>query len=89
MTYQVEMKRSAQQDLRNVKSHVEQQRIAAGLRRLAEDPRPPGALLLKGRKRRLWRIRVGDRRIVYEINDKARVVTIVTINRRATVYERE
>ena len=48
------------------------QRIRVAIRALAEDPSPPGCVRLSGHEG-LWRIRVGDWRITYAIDDDARV----------------
>jgi mRNA interferase RelE/StbE len=52
---------------------------------LEGDPRPPGCKKLKGRD--AWRIRIGDYRAIYEINDGRLVVTVITIGHRREVYE--
>jgi mRNA interferase RelE/StbE len=53
-------------------------RIAKAIDTLVENPRPPGCLKVKNREN-LWRIRVGDWRIGYEIDDSVRLVTIITV----------
>jgi len=59
-------------------------------RRLAVDPDPRrlGARLTLARHRNLWRYRVGDYRIVAEINDTAARILIVRISHRRDVYSR-
>jgi mRNA interferase RelE/StbE len=52
---------------------------------LGDDPRPPGVKKLKGRKDQ-WRIRVGDWRIVYVIEDGRLVVVVVAVGVRGGVY---
>ena len=52
---------------------------------LANQPRPTGAKKLKGRDD-LWRIRVGDYRIIYEIRDRILVVLVVRVGHRREVY---
>ena len=59
-------------------------RVRDAVRALAEIPRPPGCLKLSGREG--WRIRVGDYRVVYEIDDKTRTVTVQNIGHRRDVY---
>lgn len=57
------------------------------LRRLADDPRPPGAgklVAVEG-----YRVRVGEYRIVYAVDDTVCVVTIYRIRHRREVYRRE
>jgi mRNA interferase RelE/StbE len=60
-------------------------RIEDKLLELEQDPRPPGCKKLKGRD--AWRIRIGDYRVIYEINDGQLIVTVITIGHRREVYE--
>ena len=60
-------------------------RIANVIDALAFDPRPQGAVRLKGIQG-LWRIRVGDYRVIYEIKDRQLIVLVVRINHRREVY---
>ena len=53
---------------------------------LAEDPRPLGCKKLKGRKDQ-WRIRVGDYRVVYTIDDAKLLVEVTRVRHRSEVYE--
>ncbi len=62
------------------------QRVDAAILALAHEPRPHGAKKLKG-ERPLWRVRVGDYRIVYSIDDKIRVVDIIGIPHRSKAYK--
>jgi len=52
---------------------------------LAHEPRPSGVKKLRAKKA-LYRIRVGDYRIVYKIDDPARTVTVTVIDLRSGVY---
>jgi mRNA interferase RelE/StbE len=64
-----------------------QLRIRQTIRTLATDPRPRGAKLLADRpSERVWRVRVGDYRVLYEIRDKELVVLVVGIGHRREVY---
>ena len=51
---------------------------------LREEPRPPGCRKLSDREG--WRLRVGDYRIIYEIDDEERVVTVLQVGHRRDVY---
>ncbi len=62
------------------------ERVAEAIDRLAADPRPPGVVKLAGRDD--FRIRVGDRRIVYAVDDAERVVLVARIAHRRDVYRR-
>jgi len=55
-------------------------RVVAAILGLESDPRPPGCRKLRGIEG--WRIRVGHCRVIYHINDRERLVTIVTVKRR-------
>lgn len=63
------------------------QRIAVVLRALAADPRPSGVRALVGAEGQ-FRIRVGDYRVVYMIEDARLIVTVIRIGHRREVYRR-
>jgi len=56
-------------------------RVHAAITRLAENPRPHGCKMLVGEDN-LWRIRIGDYRVIYTIDDQSRVVTILLLGGR-------
>lgn len=60
-------------------------RIDQALERLSKDPRPPGSQKLAG-PTDLYRIRVGDHRIIYEIRDQLLIITVVKVGHRRDVY---
>lgn len=62
-------------------------RIDRKIMALAENPRPPGCKKLKGYKDQ-WRVRVGDYRVVYTIDDQKFLVQVTRIRHRSEVYER-
>jgi len=47
-------------------------------------PRPPGCKILKGSDK--WRIRIGNYRLIYEIDDSAKAVIVIKIAHRSNVY---
>ncbi len=59
--------------------------MAARIDRLSAAPRPPGAKVLAGPER-FYRIRVGDYRIVYRINDDTLSVLVISVGHRRDVY---
>ena len=63
-----------------------QERVGKAIDALADDPRPHGAVKLAGRDD--FRIRVGDHRIVYAVDDEASVVLVARIAHRRDVYRR-
>jgi mRNA interferase RelE/StbE len=84
VNYTVSLTPAAQRQYRRLSSQV-QSRLDAAMQRLENDPRPLGCLKLQGRDE--WRIRVGDYRIVYQIDDAARTVTITDIFHRSRGYD--
>jgi mRNA interferase RelE/StbE len=82
--YNVTFARSAGKELSGLPDHVAQ-RVLAAIEKLATDPRPSGVVKLQGFKH-LWRIRVGEYRILYSTDDKARVVDVAHIRHRKDVY---
>ncbi|MGV3559677.1 type II toxin-antitoxin system RelE family toxin [Larkinella arboricola] len=60
-------------------------RLREAIKALADNPRPSGCKKLKGRKG--YRIRVGDYRVVYEINDGVLVVLIIDVGHRREIYD--
>ncbi len=60
-------------------------RIAAAIERLGVDPRPAGSRVLAGYPG-LWRVRVGDYRVIYTIRDAELIVLALRIAHRSSVY---
>ena len=83
--YVVSLRPRARREARRL-DHQTLARISKAIDTLGENPRPSGCLKVKTTER-LWRIRVGDWRIGYEIDDEARTVTIITIGHRSEFYE--
>ena len=83
--YTVELKRSAEKELARLPDDV-LTRMIAKLEKLATDPRPDGCTKLKG-GRDEYRVRVGDYRAVYAIDDVERSVSVTRIRHRRDVYE--
>jgi len=78
--------RAFARDLERVPAKTATQ-IAATIDRLAGDPRPRGVESLSGWPG-YYRIRVGQYRVVYVIDDEARTVILTTAGHRRDVYER-
>ncbi len=83
MNYQVFILRSAQQALARL-SKPNYMRVKDAIEALSQDPRPPGCKKLVNRDG--WRIRVGDYRVIYEIDDPRRVVTVLHVGHRSDIY---
>ena len=83
MIYTVFILRRAQKELGGLSREV-YERVRDEIYLLARDPRPLGCKKLAGREG--WRIRIGDYRLIYEIDDKQQMVTILHIGHRRDVY---
>jgi mRNA interferase RelE/StbE len=83
VTYELRILRHAQKELSQVPGEVFK-RVRDAIRELAENPRPPGCVKLTAREG--WRIRVGNYRVIYEINDAERIVTVLHVGDRRDVY---
>ncbi len=62
------------------------QKIDEAILSLSANPRPPGTKLLRGKLKEGWRIRVGQYRVLYRIDDDAQEVRIFDIGHRREVY---
>ena len=81
--YSVFIKPSAAKELEGLPDK-DRRRIARRIQDLAADPRPPGCETLTGDDR--FRVRQGDYRVVYAVDDRAREVVVVKIGNRRDVY---
>ena len=84
-SYRVALTSSSEKELQGLPKKVIA-RIIPRLENLVLVPRPPGCKKLKGGDAE-WRIRVGDYRIVYVIDDAARTVDVTRIAHRRDVYQ--
>ena len=85
-SYSVFFNTSSKKELRQISKPYLQQ-ILSKIAALSEEPRPLGTKLLKG-DNRYYRIRQGDYRIVYDVDDAVLTVTVVAIGHRREVYDR-
>ena len=81
--YRVEVLPAALRALRRVDAQ-HRDRIRGAIELLAVDPRPPASRPLRGRD--AYRVRVGDYRIIYTIEDAVLLVVVVTLGHRRDVY---
>ena len=86
MTYEVRLAPAAVRQLRKL-DPPGRRRVQAAIDLLAEDPRPPGARQLVGGAGE-WRVRTGDFRIIYDIQNEELLVLVVKVGHRRDVYER-
>lgn len=88
MTYQVEFRPAAARELRKL-GRTARDRIAKVIALLAEEPRPPAARMLTGDDTpRLWRVRTGDYRVIYSIEDDVLLVLVINVRHRRDSYGR-
>jgi len=84
MSYQIQIKRSAQKELEALPKR-EQRRIIRTLEALSEEPRPPGARKIVGGED-LYRLRVGDYRVVYQIKEEIFTIWVIRIGHKRDIY---
>jgi mRNA interferase RelE/StbE len=84
VSYTVSIRHQAQKELADVSPPFRTQ-ILRKLSALADDPRPPTCTMLRGAEG-IWRIRIGDYRVLYEIDDSAKTVIILKIAHRREAY---
>jgi mRNA interferase RelE/StbE len=83
--YSVVVTREAERDLDRLDRAV-LMRVAREIDALATEPRPTGCRKLVNQVS-LWRVRIGDWRVLYAIDDAARTVRVVAVRHRSKAYE--
>jgi mRNA interferase RelE/StbE len=84
MSYELFIMKRAQREL-SALARADYVRVREAIRSLGDDPRSRDAKKLKGREG--WRIRVGNYRVIYEINDAKETVIVLHVGHRRSVYE--
>ena len=87
MPYQIIIKPTAEKSMDKIPFPA-RRRIADALEELRSHPRPAGVVKLSGDEN-LWRIRIGNYRVVYEIHDDRLVVLVLRVAHRKDVYRGE
>jgi len=82
-SYRITIKRSAAKEIVKI-ALTDRKRIIEKIRSLASEPRPPGSKKLSGQEK--YRIRQGDYRILYLIEDGELVIVVVKVGHRRDVY---
>jgi mRNA interferase RelE/StbE len=85
VNYRIELRPAAVRALKRLDPPIAR-RIRGAIALLAEDPRPPASRPLRGRPG--LRVRVGDYRIIYTVEDDILLVVVVTLGHRRDVYDR-
>ena len=83
MSYTVDIHTPARKSLSRVPENI-QTRVARSMLALADNPRPHGVVKLSGRE--AWRIRVGDYRVIYTIDDTRKEAVIYALGHRREIY---
>ena len=83
--YRVEFVPAAVRQLESI-TRKQQVRIASKIDALASDPRPAGCMKLKG-SGDIYRIRVGDYRILYQVNEDILLVLVIKVAHRKEAYK--
>jgi len=84
MTYSVAFRPSARKDIDALPQNVFK-RVQVKIDALGANPRPPTCVKLTGHES-LYRLRVGDWRVVYAVNDQSRIVTVTVVAHRREIY---
>ena len=83
--YSLSIKPSAAKELQSISDKVTLTRLIENVKSLATQPRPSGSEKLAGRPN-LYRVRQGNYRVIYSVDDEARVVDVVKVGHRKDVY---
>ncbi len=83
--YRVSIKRSAARELEAVAQKDDRRRLVARIEALSANPRPAGCEKLAGHADR-YRVRQGDYRVVYAVDDAQRAVVVFKVGHRRDVY---
>lgn len=61
--------------------------VTQSILNLSQNPRPNGCKKLKAQKGNLWRIRIGDYRVIYSIDDVIKIIDVQKVGHRKDIYE--
>jgi mRNA interferase RelE/StbE len=87
MSYQIEFTRGAIKQLKKIPTNI-RERIDLKIQELALEPRPDGVKKLES-ELSLYRIRLGDYRVVYQIQDNILLINVVKIKHRSDAYRQK
>ena len=82
--YSIVFARSARRELEKLMDPLSS-RVLKRIESLASNPRPIGCRKLEGAEN-LWRLRVGDHRVIYAVDDRTRMVDIIAVRHRRNAY---
>lgn len=84
-SYSIRWKQSAQKELKRLEQRMIP-RIIAAVEALADKPQPSGSKRLQGAEH-LWRIRIGDYRVIYSVNSGMLTIEVIKVRHRQSVYK--
>jgi len=84
LVYKVFLEKRAEREIKKLPAEIFY-RIILKLKTLSENPKPPGCRKITGAESD-WRIRIGDYRIIYEIDEQEKAVKVMRIRHRRDVY---
>ena len=83
--YRIEIKRTAQKALAKIPKEI-QLKVIDAIKGLSLNPHPQNSKKLTGRS--AWRIRIGNYRVIYEINNNVLLISIIVVSHRKNVYNK-
>jgi len=83
--YQITFKKKAAKEMLKLPSSM-LPKIVKSIDNLSKNPRPEGSKKLRGSDEDLWRIRIGNYRVIYSIKDSIRIVNIRKVGHRKDIY---
>jgi mRNA interferase RelE/StbE len=86
VSYKIEFSRKAERQFKDLTNQI-QKRLKPKIDALAQNPRPCGVKKLEGEDE-LYRIRVGDYRVIYQVRDDVLIVLVVSLGDRKEIYKR-
>lgn len=84
--YKITFKKSAEKEIQKLPSSVIL-KIVPVIEGLSKNPRPSGSKKLQGNKENIWRIRIGDYRVVYLIAEEVKIVEVRRVGHRKDIYK--
>lgn len=84
--YKISITKQALKELEHLPKK-ETQQISKAIDGLSNNPRPSGCKKLKGESEYMWRIRVGNYRVIYTIDDQVKIIDVRKIGHRKDIYD--
>lgn len=84
--YKITIKKTAAKELNNLPNKIATL-ITNAISELVNNPRPKGCKKLKGLETIFWRIRIGDYRVLYTVDDTIKIIDIKKIGNRKDIYD--